>query len=114
MIDIRRATQKDAERWYGKPPVFSMKGYVAEKDGELLGIGGVFRAGARQYVFAEMLPSAHCYAKSILTLAKKVMQDVEGSVVYAIRQDDEPTAQRFLEHLGFKPVDEGEALYRRN
>ena len=114
MIEIRRANQADVERWYEGRPVFSMKGYVAEKDGELLGIGGVFRNGGHRYAFAEMLPESHRWAKSILRMAKKVMEDVGDDTVYAVRQEDEPTADRLLKHLGFVEVAPGNNLYRRN
>jgi len=113
MIEIRRATREDVHRWYKGPPTFSMKGFVAEKEGVLLGIGGVFRAGSHRYVFTEMLPEAHRYAKSILAVAKKVLEDVGTDTVYAVRQEDEPTAARFLTHLGFEPTLPGSSLYRR-
>ena len=114
MIEIRRAKKEDVLRWYNGKPMYSMKGYVAEKDGELLGLGGVFRVGGHRYVFAEMLPEAHRWARSILRIAKKVIEDVGGDTVYAVRQEDEPTAHRFLKHLGFVEVTPGNNLYRRN
>lgn len=112
-VEIRTANQKDVEAFYGKMPVFSMRGVVAVKDGEVLGLGGTYKYKGNTVVFCEMKESAKQYRKSILKAAKIVINNIKEKRVFAFCDTGQQTAPAFLKHLGFICVDEERKIYCR-
>jgi hypothetical protein len=112
MVKIRPATGDDAMRYYGKQPPFSFRGFVGEEDGEILGIGGVYRYGGMMWAFCEISEAGRSKRKSIMKVAHKVMELIDGKTVYA-QAANLPTAPSFLERLGFYLVDAEHRIYRR-
>lgn len=103
MVELLPATQDLVERYYGKRPLMSMRGIVAVEDGVPIGLGGLYRDQNRMIVFCEMKPAAKKYRRHILMAAKLVLALIrEYDEVRAVASPDEPTAVRFLEHLGFR------------
>lgn len=115
MIEIRPATQKDAEAFYGKKPLKSMRAIVAVLDGEPIGIGGVFREDHMHVVFSEMKPEMRKYKKAILKVSYMVYDIMKRyNVVYAVANKEEKTAPRLITHFGFRLAEinsEGEEVY---
>ena len=112
MIQIRPATRADVDELvpdtYGK----TVRAVVAEKDGRLIGIGGVIHTTPLQW-FGHVSDELRSHPKSLLKAAK-IMRDMVESYdvpVYATTDDDVEASGRFLEHLGFHKM-EDEEIYR--
>lgn len=105
MVEIRQATQADIEAFYGKKPIYSMRGVVGLEDGIPIGIGGVYQAGGKFIAFCELKPEARRHRKYILKAARLALSIADRyDTVYAILSATEPGARRFVEHLGFKHI----------
>ena len=115
MIDIRAATQKDVEAFYGGKPLKSMRAFVAVLDGQPIGIGGIFREEHMHVVFSEMKPEMRKYKKAILKISYLVCDIMKQyNVVYAVASKNEESATRLITHFGFRLVEinsEGEGVY---
>lgn len=103
---IRPATYSDAVAYYGGPPRASFKGFVAELDGEIIGIGGVFYEDGAAVAFSEMKEPMRKYRKAKARACRILcdMFDGIGRKVYAAACESEPTAPYLLVKLGFKPT----------
>ena len=117
-VTFRPATAKDAFRYAGKIPPFSFRGYVAELDDEIVGIGGVYYQDGVPIAFSEMRPAMRLHRKAIAKACRMLMQFLNqlGGPVYAVACPTEATAPYLLAKLGFKPTgvfgEHGETLVR--
>lgn len=117
-VTLRPATYADAVAFYGKPAMFSFRGFVAEVDGAIAGIGGVYRENGRWVVFSEMGDAMRPRKKAIAKACRMLMQFLNqlGGPVYAFACPTEPTSGYLLAKLGFKPTGEigpyGDVLVR--
>lgn len=115
---IRPATAADAVAYYGKTPGMSFRGYVAELDGEIVGIGGVYYDNGMPIAFSEMKPPMRSHKKAMAKAVRMFERlfDSLGTKVYAVACATEPTAPYLLAKLGFKPTGvfgkHGETLVR--
>lgn len=110
MIVIRPAKREDVEAFFGRPPPFTITHtQVADKDGEILALMGVYWYESRRCIFSELKEEALIYRKKILATAKAFVRKLPKGVYYAVADDERETADRFLRHLGFE-YDAG--LYR--
>ncbi len=115
---LRRATAADAEAYYGASPLFSFRGFVAEVDGELAGIFGVYYQDGLPVAFSEMRDAMRPHKKAIAKACRMLMQFLNqlGGPVYAFASPTEPTSGYLLAKLGFKPTGEmgpyGDVLVR--
>jgi len=102
---FRQATAQDAYDFYGANPPFSFKGVAAIKDGMVVGVGGIYREGPYLIAFTdmkdEMRESKKDVAKGCRMIHKLIIE--ESRPVYAIANNDEPTAEALLVKLGFVP-----------
>lgn len=117
-VNIRPATAEDARTFYGGAPKMSFRGFVAELDGELVGLGGVYYQNGVPIAFTEIRPAMRPYRKAIAKgcrMIVKLLDDLRGPV-YAVACSTEPTAPYLLAKLGFKPTGlfgpHGETLVR--
>lgn len=102
---IRPATAADAAAFYGtERPMKSMRGFVAELDGEVVGIGGVYFDHGYLVAFSEMKEALRPYKKAIVKGARMIMSAIidRGVPVFALANQGEPTAAGLLKALGFK------------
>lgn len=53
MTEIVAATTALAEAWQGRPPAYSLKGWVALRDGKPLGMAGVYWIDGTPIAFSE-------------------------------------------------------------
>lgn len=116
--NIRTATAQDAAAFFGKAPDYSFRGYVADLEGEIVGIGGVFYYDGLAVAFSEMREPMRKHKKSIVKACRILTElfDKLGGNVYAVACPTEPTAPNLLARLGFVPsgrmCEEGELLVR--
>lgn len=119
-ITFRRATLEDARAFYGKDPELSFRGFAAiDEEGAVLWVGGVYYAYGRKIAFSEGRPKDRKLLKErakAVRMMERLMDEQEGPV-YAVADENEPTAGYLLAKLGFKPTGEmthmGEFLVRR-
>ena len=103
---LRKATAADAQAFYGKPHPYTFIGYVAELDGEIIGIAGVFFDGGKRVAFSDLKPEVRKYRKFMVKTLKILAElfDSLGVPVYAVANQAEPTAPYLLIKLGFRPT----------
>ena len=114
-MNIRPATRADVIEMCGGTFLDNIWAMAVEDDGELMAIAGVRYSNPRM-CFGNIKPELKKSPRTIIKLARLVTAVVEESEVpvYAIANEDEPTAPRFLEHVGFEHLmssDDGE-IYR--
>ncbi len=103
---LRRATYKDAVEFYGKTPPFSFDGFVAEFEGKVLGLGGIYYQCGMPVAFTDLKPSIKKHKRFMVMACKMLckMFDELDTPVYAVADSNEPTAPYLLIRLGFKPT----------
>ncbi len=117
-ITFRPASAGDAERYYGKPPALSFRGYVAVKDDQVVGIGGVYYDGPIRIAFSEFKDEMRSDRRALVKGTRMLMKfiDTIKGPVYAVASQSEPTAANLLSRLGWKPTGvhgpHGETLVR--
>jgi hypothetical protein len=107
-VEIRRATMKDILRWYEETgqeyPGWSMRAYVAEHEGRLMGLAGVYYQGkgAMPVAFSDVLPEfAASHKKTLVKAARMVMQLVEDRGYQTLALCKTEGGRKFCEKLGF-------------
>lgn len=113
-ISTRPLTASDLEGrdLFGK----SVRGVVAERDGEILGMMGVLY-GTPLQAFSEIDDGLREYPKLILKTAKQFRHLVERcrADVYAVANENERNSDRLLKHVGFeyyRTDSDGKRVYR--
>ncbi len=99
---IRPATRDDIIEMCGGTFAENIWAMVAEDEGKVLALAGV-RYSNPTMCFGNIKPEMKKSPRTIIKLARMVTKVVDESdmPVYAIADKDEPTAPRFLEHVGF-------------
>ncbi len=87
------------------------RGWVVELDGEIVATCGVMYSFP-PLAFSRIEPKLKKYPKVIVRVGKMIRKIcLESSVaIFAVPDDEEPTARKFLEHLGFRAV--GDKLFQ--
>lgn len=102
--EIRPATAEDFEAFYGKAERRTARAYVADLDGKVLAIGGVYYDGANVIAFSSMASEMRQFPLTIMRGARKIMDLVRGRPCWAVADDGYTNAPRLLERLGFSHV----------
>lgn len=105
-VVFRPATDADAQRYYGRRAHSSFRGFVAELNGELVGLAGVYYQDGVPIAFSEINPHVRSRRRDIVRGVKMLMQIVDTikGPVYAVANPAEPTAPYLLAKLGWKPT----------
>lgn len=99
---IRPATAADIREFYERPPGKSLRAYVAELDGTLLGIGGLFyQEDGAVGCFSVMRPGMKPHRKTILRAARLLAEMAREAGAPAIADERHPNSRRLLSRLGF-------------
>jgi hypothetical protein len=101
-MKIRSATRKDLQAFHKELP-FTSIALAAERNGELIGVGGYYYHNGHPVIFSGFADGLS--KKEIVTGAKAIIGLLTGiqRPVYAL-QDDNDRAARTLAHFGFKPL----------
>jgi hypothetical protein len=101
---IRAATADDAKAYWGKNPPASIRAYVAEHDGKVMGIAGLVYGQNQIQAFADMAEGGQKYPLAIMRITKlvKALLNETRAPVYCNADVTLPNAKKFLEHVGFK------------
>jgi len=108
---IRPATDADIAAFYGQPQV-PVRMIVMDNDG-VTGIGGLAWCDDGVFAVSWLTEKAKQYPREVLRAAMLVREMIEdvAEPVYANADQDEPTADAFLRHIGFRQ-EEGRYVYR--
>lgn len=102
---VRLATDDDVRAFYDGPLPLTVKAWVADLDGKVIGIAGmVYDHGMPAYLFAGMKPEMKRYKRTIVRASKMVLDAFRHVPAGAFVDPKIPNARRFLEHLGFRFV----------
>lgn len=103
---IRQATARDARAFYGRDPIYSFRGYAAELNGDIVGLGGVYFEDGKPVVFSEIRDAMRPHKKAIAKATRMLMRMLDdlGRSAYAFACPEEPTSGCLLAKLGFKPT----------
>ena len=100
MIKFRVATRLDLDKLY--PDLkFSFRAIVAEENGKLLGIGGIYYDREWVIAFSKITPELKKHPIAIARGAKKIMKLIGDSPCIAFADKNYPGAPKLLERLGF-------------
>jgi hypothetical protein len=114
---IRPATADDIS-FFNKEtgnPSPTVKAWVGELDGERVAIWGIARAEGRWIAFCDLREEARPFKKDIVRSGKEVMDEIRRmglKQVYAIRDESEPMAKKWLKSLGFREHRNGMMQWR--
>lgn len=117
-VEFRVATLADAQAFFGTYPPARFRGFVAVMDSTVVGIGGVYYHGGRMVAFSDLKPEIRKHKKVIAKGCRILCKFFEelNMPVYALANENEPTAPYLLAKLGFKPTGQvtplGEYLVR--
>lgn len=102
---IRAATAADAHAFWGRTLPGSIRGYVAELDGQVMGIAGLAYAPNNIIAFADMAEGGQKYPMTIMRMTKlvKTLLNETRVPVYCNADVKLRNSTKFLEHIGFKP-----------
>jgi len=104
-MTIRPATQKDVERWYGSRPLFGLRAIVAELDGVVVALSGVYRSGDNYVAVCGSTPEMRRRKRDVIALIEKSKKLFKRyPFVLAFRSEEEPTSESLLRHIGFSRV----------
>lgn len=113
---LRMAEPADIAAFYGEPPKHTMKAIVGEIAGRVVAIVGMVYPGRGRApcLFSEFLPGAPRDRRGIVRAGRMALAKFATVPIFAVANQDEPTAPRFLTFLGFQLVGHGPAgaLYR--
>jgi hypothetical protein len=92
----------------------TLRGYVAELDGEIVGVMGVHHAQNAPIAFSQIGSKLRKYPKLIVKAMRMFRELLEANYVcvYAAASWDEPSTFRTLEHVGFRPHTKGSDDHR--
>lgn len=115
MIEIRHLARRDMiERAKAKGllhrigPRERFKGWSAWQDGRLVGVGALHFAGPLLWATVDIDPSLKGRATLLhrLALRSVAMAEAMGETLHVTRDPNEPTSERWLRRLGFRPTGE--------
>lgn len=104
-MKIRAATKDDLIEMVGQTFPENIRAVTAEHDGELLAIAGI-RMSNPKVIFSDIKPEVKKHPRVVVQLIHKVQAMMEdyNTEIYAIANENEPTAPGLLNHMGFKHV----------
>lgn len=107
---VRAARPADFEAFYGRSPPYTMRAWVAELDGEVIGIAGYYMRQGWVQAFSDMNDAMRQYPGTIMREARRFMARLKSPAL-CIASCSEKNAARFLGYLGWRHVgtsEEGE------
>ena len=99
---IRPATAKDLEKYYGEPLRWSARAVVADRGGEILGVGGIYYCGDLAVAFSSFKPEMRDYPVAMARGTLKIMDIVKKRVCVAFADGNIDGSDNLLIRLGFE------------
>jgi N-acetylglutamate synthase-like GNAT family acetyltransferase len=118
-VTVRLATREDIDAFVALDAKPTIRALVAEKEGRIIGLGGVALSRGRWYAFADLPDEIRPHKMLIARAAKRFLEEARRDgirFIYAKASETEPRAIRWLTSLGFeyspRPNDFPEHDYR--
>lgn len=106
-MTIRPSTPEDFDLFAERLP-YRVRAWTGEQDGKVLGIGGVYLApDGTVGAWLQLLPGAERYPVTLHKTALRFLDDQKQrgvKTIVAMADDLIPSAERWLQRLGFEPV----------
>jgi hypothetical protein len=105
-VIVRPATSDDINRFSDLSPKPSVRAWVAEKDNQIIALGGLALVRGRWFAFLDLKPEARQYKMHIMRSALRLLAQARADdirYIYANIGPDEPKAEAWLHRLGFRP-----------
>lgn len=113
---VEPATQEDIALFAYDRDTPTMKAWVGKEDGETIALFGLAReSDGRWFAFFDITDRARSHKKQIVRTARMVMQEARNMglrYVYAVPDDNEPLARKWMQRLGFEPDPRSGTLMR--
>lgn len=101
----RPATGADVYEFYGEsPPPKAMRAWVAELDGRIVGIGGLYYGPNGVCLFSEMKDELRPYKKFIVQSARFLVELARPLQAAVVADANIAGSERLLERLGLLPA----------
>lgn len=114
-LTVRKATRADIETFAGRRNNETIRAFVGDLDGKIIGIGGLAVVKGRYYAFCDLEPEMRSYKMHIMRTAMKVFANARRAgvrFVFAEADTKEPKSVAWLTRLGFEPDSRAEHLYK--
>jgi len=111
---VRRATRADIEAFLPVTDRPTVKAWVVDVDGRIVGMGGLALGQGRWIRFCDLSEEGRHYKRAIVKAGRAVMEEARRAghrFIYAEADADEPMARRWLTRNGFRP-DQTTRIYR--
>ena len=110
-MNIRPIRSSDIIERYGFSLPFSVRGFTAELDGEVLGVAGVMYSSPPQ-AFSHLDDRVKTDLRFVIRAIRELRELLNDQLVpiYAAPDVDENTANGFLRHVGFQQTEQ-EGVY---
>ena len=114
-MTVRPATREDIEAFSDMPNKPTIRAWVGEVDGEIVGLAGFAFQNGRWCGFCDLREKARPHKFTIARWAKRIIEDARKQgirFVYAEADLKEHNAVRWLTSLGFEVDPRTDYLYR--
>ena len=108
-VEIRPVTKEDLVRFYKGEPYPTMKAWLAIVDDEDAGISGLAYLRGLVVAFMDLRDNARPCKLAMMGYLKRGVYEAKEKhrVIFAVEDQNEPTAPRLLKALGFEKIDDG-------
>lgn len=109
MLKVIPGTSEHLEKIIGQKAPHSARVIAFEKDGEVVGVAGLYLDGYRYVFFGNFGDDVRRFPKTLFKTGRQLLDSVreKGIPVHATDEDSVPASQRFLERLGFRMTEPG-------
>lgn len=103
---IRPAKMADIERFTDHSPKPTVRAWVGEEDGEILGVAGFALIYGRWFGFCDITAEGRKHKIAVLRAARRAMEEFKATTnaryIYVNVDRDEENSVKWLTSLGFK------------
>lgn len=100
MIKIVPSTAEHIKAMYGATHGVTVRAVSAVEDGQVIGIGGVYKSNGNTVAFLRLSDRMRSNPKTLLKSVREFLSKIEGPI-FANCDTKIEAAPRFLSHLGF-------------
>jgi hypothetical protein len=100
--DLRPATTQDIAKFTDGKMKMSCKAIVADLDGEIIGIGGIYYTKENVIVFSDFTEKMEEFPFTIARAVKLIMNIVGNKTCVAIADEKHPGSEKLLTRIGFR------------
>jgi hypothetical protein len=101
------ATSALVEAFYGRPPIWTMRGHVALIEDRVVGVGGISYEEGLPILFSDAAPELRARRRDMVRGVRLLERQARAfrGTLFAIAGTGETAAPRLLGRLGFKPTE---------